>query len=250
MNGIEESSENLYPENLTYGYARSQEIVEKEWQRSLEMDFMEKIQRIKDGPGEKYGWVFPVNALEIFLKYFDEFEATTIAKYQDNPTVETNMCDIDTGEEYFESGYRWVKEVYPLVYELRDSSILKFPKPEIPFEYLTKAIKTENANLGLVPFPQLSEKPDDQSREYIPKFKDEKIKPGAVRYILLIKMFEESDELKSLSIKKKEQIIGFILGLRADTAKNYKNATSKYINIRHEEEAGNLLEKIKKGDIL
>lgn len=80
--------------------------------------------------------------------------------------------------------------------------------------------------------------------------KPEKGEPLAVRYSILNDFFNESDEFKKLSEKQKEKILAYILGTIPRTAKGMKNGESKYFTDDHKNRANDLINKIKKGDIL
>jgi hypothetical protein len=82
--------------------------------------------------------------------------------------------------------------------------------------------------------------------------KPEKGKTMAVRYSLLKMLgFENTPEYKSL-IKERQKVafIRFILACDESVAKGLKNGHGKYIEPRHEIEAKDLFDRIKKGDIL
>lgn len=86
--------------------------------------------------------------------------------------------------------------------------------------------------------------------------KPEKGEGCAVKYKLLNHFFNESKEYNSLRVKDQERLLGFILGCRNDTAKhiknnaNKKNPDGKYITFESEGRVHELIEKLKKGDIL
>jgi hypothetical protein len=79
----------------------------------------------------------------------------------------------------------------------------------------------------------------------------EKGKGFAVRFSLLKLLgFEKTPEFLALSEGQKVAFIRFILVCDESTAKGLKNGYEKYIETRHEKEAMELFDKIKKGDIL
>jgi hypothetical protein len=81
--------------------------------------------------------------------------------------------------------------------------------------------------------------------------KPEKGESIAVRYSILNDYFlDPSQDFKSLSEKQKEQILAYILGTIPRTAKGMKNGESKYFSDDHKSRAKELINKIKKGDIL
>lgn len=79
----------------------------------------------------------------------------------------------------------------------------------------------------------------------------EKHKGFAVRFTLLKMLgFEKTPEFLALSEGQKVAFLRFILGCDESTAKGLKNGYEKVIQPKHEEEAKELFNKIKKGDIL
>ena len=73
----------------------------------------------------------------------------------------------------------------------------------------------------------------------------------AVRFHLLkLLRFEKTPEFLALSEGHKIALIRFILACDESTAKGLKNGYVKYIEPRHEKEAKDLFDKIKKGEIL
>ncbi len=89
-----------------------------------------------------------------------------------------------------------------------------------------------------------------------PNQSDEKNESLAVRYKLLDEFFQGNENFKKLKIGDQEKLLGFILGCRADTAKNIKNNVGKalpdgkYITEEALARFTILFDKIKKGDIL
>lgn len=81
--------------------------------------------------------------------------------------------------------------------------------------------------------------------------KNEKGKSLAVRYTLLKMLgLERTTEFLALSETQKVAFIRFVLACDESTAKGLKNGYGKYIEPRHEKEAKELFDKIKKGEIL
>jgi len=82
-------------------------------------------------------------------------------------------------------------------------------------------------------------------------YKPEKGKPFAIRYHLLkLLEFEKTTEFLTLPEGQKVAFLRFILACDESTAKGLKNGYDKYIQPKHEIEAKELFEKIKKGEIL
>jgi len=80
--------------------------------------------------------------------------------------------------------------------------------------------------------------------------KTEKGEPLGVRYFILNEFFEGSKKFNSLPEKQKEQILAYMLGTIQRTAKALKNGEPRYLNDEHKSRAKDLINKIKKGDIL
>jgi hypothetical protein len=80
--------------------------------------------------------------------------------------------------------------------------------------------------------------------------KTEKGEPLGVRYFILKEFFEGSKKFNSLPEKQKEQILAYMLGTIQRTAKALKNGEPRYLNDDHKSRAKDLINKIKKGDIL
>jgi len=83
----------------------------------------------------------------------------------------------------------------------------------------------------------------------------EKRETNAVKYKLLDHFFKGNPEYDKLLIKDQEHLLGFILGCRADTAKDIKNEATqskpngKYITKKTMDRFNELLDKIKKGEL-
>tara|TARA_R110001599_G_scaffold24353_1_gene87899 strand:+ start:1842 stop:2450 length:609 start_codon:yes stop_codon:yes gene_type:complete len=73
---------------------------------------------------------------------------------------------------------------------------------------------------------------------------------GATRYLILDEFFELKKEFKELSQKNIIKLLAIILEKDVRTAKGYKNGEQKYVGKNSEEEAIELINKIKKGDFL
>jgi hypothetical protein len=80
--------------------------------------------------------------------------------------------------------------------------------------------------------------------------KEDKGESLAVRYSILNDFFTESSQFRDLSEKHKEETLAYILATIPRTAKGIKNGESKYISKNHKDRADELINKIKKGEIL
>lgn len=253
----------LYPENLDYRYSISRERVLKRWKKTLEENFQVQIDRIKNGPGIKYGWIYPEHPLEIFNLYFSELEKKTVEKYKSSPTRKALMEEFETGFQYFTEIDRANEELYPNIWEIKNSGTLHLPDPKIPDLFLFNIIQKENSSLGLVPFPSKSQ---EQSIPQILLNSEKKVENGEnveipetykepiyVKLHLLKHFFSENDEFEKLKIKDQHALLGLIFGCRADTVKPIKNNTQgkpdgKYVTERAITRFQDLLEKLKKGE--
>ncbi|MGY6522426.1 MAG: hypothetical protein ACXIUD_11890 [Mongoliitalea sp.] len=74
--------------------------------------------------------------------------------------------------------------------------------------------------------------------------------PAAIRFELITLLFTENSEFVALHENQKERLLGYILGVNPRTAKGIKNGEPKYYKAEHQKRAKELLDKIKKGDIL
>ena len=81
-------------------------------------------------------------------------------------------------------------------------------------------------------------------------FEAENMKPLSVRFLLLQAFFEESKEFQNLHQNKRTKILEYVLGASNRTAKALKNGEPRYLNDEHKSRAKDLINKIKKGDIL
>lgn len=255
-NYIEDENHDWNPENLTYKIGLSEESVKEKWLKKLESNFSKQLQRFKDGPAIKYGWVLPNNALELFESYFSGYEKTIRENNKDNPAETFSMIDEETGEKYLIERDRADSELYPIVYEIKGGGILYLPLPEIPDDFIFEKIKRDNEFLGLAPSQeQLAEK---NILDTIPFKKEEKGETASVKYLLLDHFFTPNKDFYNLRIKDQEQVLRFILGVRADTAKSIKHKCedakkkipSKEIANYSIERFFDLLEKIKGGHLI
>ncbi|WP_304516618.1 hypothetical protein [Cecembia rubra] len=116
---------------------------------------------------------------------------------------------------------------------------------ELTWDDLTEKMKDES-----IIFEWAESYPKELIPEKIEVEKTERGEPIAVRYSILNEFFNESDQFKNLSEKQKEQILAYILGTIPRTAKGIKNGEPKYFSDGHKSRAKELINKIKKGDIL
>ncbi|MCH7402892.1 hypothetical protein ACFOUP_16800 [Belliella kenyensis] len=130
---------------------KTQEELEKIWLENLKSNFKNSIAKYKP-LAIKNNWVLPTDPVSLFNQYFQELEKETLEKYKDNPTsLKRGLDNLDKDEILLEFDNVEL-ELYPIYYELVDFSTLRFPKPEIPENYILIYIsekKEELLNLGL-----------------------------------------------------------------------------------------------------
>lgn len=241
-----ETGENEYEFEIPFYTDKTEEELKDIWLKKLEDDFFDKVKKYEP-LAKRNNWILPTDPLGLFKLYFSEYQNEKLEEYKDNPTSIKKTLSSRNDEEILVEFNNVALETTPIFYELPNGQTIRLPRPEIPETYIEKWIRSKRDELNKIGMFS------GESNLNLSAEKNKEIGKGessAVRYLLFTEMFEEKKIFQELSIGQREIIIGYILGVGSRTAQGIKNNEAKYIDKSHRERARELLEKIKKGDIL